>query len=138
MTGVSLIKHNDILEKVLCIHDVYCDGPATVGGGGTAAAEESEYVSVCGVYTHVETAGHGVILDGVDTAVLLGEGVACRTKTVTYGADILTDHSNLYGILILAGDAKESVVTCEAPGDKSLVTLVIKVTIGYLSGVVGA
>lgn len=83
VTGVSLLKHNDILEKVLCMHDVNCDGPATLGGGGTAATEESEYVSVCGVKTHGETAGHGVILDGHDTAVLLGEGVACRTKTVT-------------------------------------------------------
>lgn len=138
VTGVTSSNPNDCLVAVSCVHDKNCDGPATVGGVGTAASEEHECVKVCGVKTHGEAAGHVVNLDGHDTAVLLGEGVVCRTCSVTVEVgNCVTDHSNLYGILMLAGDSKETGVACEAPGDKVLTTLLIKLSIGYSSGVVG-
>lgn len=135
--GVLFIKYNDILEKVFCIYDVYCDGFVIVGGGGMVVVEELEYVLVCGVYIYVEIVGYGVIFDGVDMVVLFGEGVVCCMKMVMYGVDILIDYLNFYGILILVGDVKELAVICEVFGDKSLVIFVIKVMIGYFLGAVG-
>lgn len=45
----------------------------------------------------------------------------------------------MYGILILVGDAIESKVTECVPGEgKALFSSLIKLTIGYSSGVVGA
>lgn len=141
MTGVTLLKHNDMFVMVLCLPDVICDGPATVGGGGAAASEESEYVSVCGVRTHVEAIGHGVISDGHDTAVLLGEGGEWLTWSVSLISfeGCWTSHANVYGILIFVGDAIETKVSCCAPGEGvALFALLIKLSIGYSSGVIGA
>lgn len=70
VTKVTLIC-NDELIKVLCLPDCDCDGPATGEGVGTAASEEPEYVKVCGVYTHVEAAGHGSNGDVHYTIVLV-------------------------------------------------------------------
>lgn len=80
--GVLFIKYNEILEKVLCIYDVDCDGFVIFGGGGMVVVEELEYVLVCGVKIYGEIVGYGVIFDGYDMVVLLGEGVICCMKMV--------------------------------------------------------
>lgn len=100
------------LEIVRCLPDKDCDGPTTGEGVGTATPEEHEYVKVCGVKTHVETAGHGVIGDVHYTIVLVlnGEGVVCVTKTVTDDVGSIfdkADHTNVYGISILHNDEHE-------------------------------
>lgn len=76
---VSLLL--DDLEKRLSFPDKNCSGPAPGEGVGTAASEESEYVKVRGVKTHVEAAGHGRLVD-VHYTILLSEdgvGVVCVT-----------------------------------------------------------
>lgn len=80
--GVLSFKYNDNFVVVLCIYDVVCDGFVSLGGGGMVVVEEFEYVFVCGVKIYGEVVGYGVILDGFDMVVLLGEGVICCMKMV--------------------------------------------------------
>lgn len=143
VTYVSLIC-NDELSKVLCLPSVSCDGPTTGEGGGRSTPEESEYVKVCGVKTHVEAVGAGTLVDVYYSIVLYLEGSGVKSATSNVSEDVETDlkeadHTNAYGILILAGDTLEVKVTKEAPGDyvHESNTSLIKLTIGYPSGVVG-
>lgn len=143
VTYVPLIC-NDDLECVLCLPSVSCDGPATGEGVGRSTPEEPEYVKVCGVKTHVESVGAGVLVDVHYPIVLYLEGPGVKSATPNVPEDVEpkledTDHTNAYGILIFAGDALEAKVTKDAPGDyvhKSNTSL-IKLTIGYPPGVVG-
>ncbi len=120
VTKVSLIC-NDDFEYVLCLPSVSCDGPATGEGVGRPTSEEPEYVKVCGVKTHVETAGVGTLVDVHYTIVLYFEGPGVKSATENVSEDVGTkledtDHTNAYGILIFAGDTLEVKVTKEAPG----------------------
>lgn len=110
---------------------------------GTAASEEHEYVKVCGVKTHVEASGHGSLGDVHYTIVFSedGDGGPCSTIVVSkwVGTEVLdTDHTNVYGISITV-DATESVVAECSSGDYvgCAITLLMKLSTGYSSGVVG-
>lgn len=120
VTYVPLIC-NDLFEIVLCLPSVSCDGPTTGEGGGRSASEESEYVKVCGVKTHVEAVGAGTLVDVYYSIVLYFEGPGVKPATSNVPEDVETkfeeaDHTNAYGILIFAGDTLEVKVTKEAPG----------------------
>lgn len=80
--GVFSFKYNDNLVVVFCIYDVVWDGFVSFGGGGMVVVEELEYVLVCGVKIYGEVVGYGVIFDGFDMVVLLGEGVIWCMKMV--------------------------------------------------------
>lgn len=134
--GVLFICFNEILVSVLCLYDKDCDGFVIVGGGGMLVLEDYDYVVVCGVCIYVELVGYGVIFDGVDMVVLLGEGVVCCMNMVMVNLFVLIDYFNMYGILILLGDVIELKVVCEVFGENVLLLLLIKVLLGYLLGVV--
>lgn len=143
LTNVSLIC-NDLFEIVLCLPSVSCDGPATGEGVVRSASEETEYVPVCGVKTHRETVGIGTLVDVHYSIVLYLDGPGVKPATCNVSEDVETiledtDHTNAYGILMLAGDTLEAKVTKEAPGDyvHNSNTSLMKLTIGYSPGVVG-
>lgn len=112
--GVMFFKYNDMLEIVLCVYDVVCDGFVIVGGGGFVVLEELEYVKVCGVKIYVEVIGYVVNLDGYDMVVLFGEGgECCMWLVISMFGDCKVDYINFYGILILVGDIGEiEVIWC--------------------------
>lgn len=131
-------------ERRLTFPDKERSGPATGEGVGAAASEESEYVKVCGVKTSGEAAGHGVIGDVHYTILFVedGLGVVKVTERVAKEVGTLIDdarHANVYGISIYYNDPPEITVTKKIPGEyvKETKANLIKLTIGYSSGVVG-
>lgn len=100
---------------------------------------------MCGVYTHVEAAGHGNIDDVHYTMSFDFEvvGTVCVTLSVAIEGDakfLEGSHTNVYGILIKSNDLLEMVGTkCVSGEDVVCVVyaLLIKLTIGYTTGVMG-
>lgn len=130
---------NDVLQIMLCLFDVGCDGLVLGEGVCMLILEDLEYVQVCGVIIFVEVVGYGINSDGqyvIQFSVDIMVQVMCLVLE-DVGLDVVQiDYVNVYGIVIDYGDIVEIQVIVQVFGSCVLISL-LKSYVGYMLGVCG-